>query len=95
MNRLRDLAWRRIILGCALIAVAGFAGFFWEAPRYGDEERYVLSKFERGEWTRREVTGAQFNRQTDKSKPGHYAIAAVLVLSGVGMVVFELRHLRR
>jgi hypothetical protein len=57
----------------------------------------VQSNYQRdsGQWHRKEVTGAELNKMADDAQPLNRMVSAALMLGGVALVAFELRHLRK
>jgi len=97
MSRWAYLDWKRIIFGLLAIAAAAYVGFFWKRERHDDSERYVQSNYQRdtGKWTKKDVTGTDLNRMTDDAEPLNRMVSVVIMLGGVALVAYELRHLRR
>jgi hypothetical protein len=97
MNRWAFVDWKRVVFGVAVIGLAAYVGFGWQRPRHDDNERFVQSNYQRdsGQWHRREITGAELNRESDDAQPLNRMVSAVLMLAGAAIVTFELRHLRK
>jgi Ca2+/H+ antiporter len=97
MSRWAFVDWKRVAFGVAVIGLAAYVGFVWQRPRHDDNERFVQSNYQRdsGQWHRKEVTGAELNQLADDAQPLNRVVSAVLMLAGVAIIAFELRHFRK
>ena len=96
MSRLAYLDWKRVIFGLLVTVLAGYVGFFWEPPRHDDNERYAQSNYQRdsGKWHTSQVTGADLNRAAADAAPLNRIVSIVIMLGGMAIVAYELRHLK-